>query len=205
MELGDYDFVFTVVNNVDLIDFDPMKTIVEWCKMPYPRHPKGCKNISKPCRFFRPGLKEEIVKWVEHPDADVYVAWVEWDIDDWERRMMDVHPDWSRARLRNLLYWQPRLRKALWIECEKTFGWCRVIFGAEGCGVNFYSMMLKDHFGGIELDRPDNLHIVRVIAITFAFDNPTIQCGFPTGFRKKDENPFPVDESQEDRLLAEDL
>ena len=205
VDVGPYEFKHRELGPED-ISWAGMKLSVAWCKQPYPGHPDGCVNVSKPCRFFRPGLKEYLDKCFDHPGVQPYIAWVEWNIDDFELRMSIEHPGWPRARLRNLCWWQPALRKALWDDCIEQFGWSNIILGPEGSGVDIYHTMLNFD---IVMDRPEDLHTIRVTAIVTAFNDPDLgnELGglFPSGMREKDHKPIDYEALTEQILAGEDL
>jgi len=148
IDIGPFEFCHQEVQPDDIV-WVGMKKTTSWCKIPYPGHPDGCINVKKPCRFFRPGLKEILNVWFLHDQARVHLAWVEWDINMFEVMMRKRYPNWTRARARNLCLWQPTLRKALWDHCKDEFEWCDIILGAEGSGVDFYATM--DNFGNYSL------------------------------------------------------
>ena len=158
--LGEVNFFVRNVRRSDIVlqDHD---TILRWCNLPYPRHKNGCPN-SEDCWCFENDMREALKDTFQ-----VVFAWVEWDIDQYEERMRELHPKWTKTQCRNLLYWQSSLRKKLRENVENYVGDvpCEVFYGAEGGGINFYRTMRKL---GVRLDMPKDLHTVRIIAVVLA-------------------------------------
>jgi hypothetical protein len=142
--------------NLKNIHWKPESVILKWCGLPYRNHPKGCPNTGT-CNYYIQGLKRKLAK-----HSRLFLAWIEFDIDQHERLMRERHPKWSRLQLRNLLYWQSSMKKLLRDNIRKKFPGATAYYNAEGGGVNFYKTM-RDI--GIELDIPSDLHCVRLIAI----------------------------------------
>tara|TARA_Y100000310_G_C20691145_1_gene822294 strand:+ start:1139 stop:1681 length:543 start_codon:yes stop_codon:yes gene_type:complete len=113
----------------NLIGINP--NIQNWCKLPYPRHPKGCPNYGSEERNLR-GIREDLQPRVvrECPPSDkflndifdfskdIFVIYNIYEVgkDAEERRL--THPklktlgDWYNVR-----YWQNRARRELYDEC----------------------------------------------------------------------------------------
>jgi hypothetical protein len=77
-----------------------------WCELPYPGHPKGCRNFGKkkacpPCsRSF-----EDLVV------PRYFLVCKPFDLETHVERMRSLHPNWSERQARCLLYWQGSLRR----------------------------------------------------------------------------------------------
>lgn len=80
------------------------------CGRPYPRHPRGCPNygtkLGCPPRMSTFGTLYDLV-------APVFAVVTEFDLASHIRRMRSVHPEWSDAQCRCLLYWQGKARAGL--------------------------------------------------------------------------------------------
>ncbi len=82
----------------------------EWCRLPYPDHPKGCPNYGKhlACPPYAPRVDEafDLVRplWmvVEPFHLAVHIS-----------RMLVLHPGWSNRQARCVLYWQAGMNKRL--------------------------------------------------------------------------------------------
>ena len=82
----------------------------DWCKLPYPNHPKGCPNYDK--RSNCPphqGFFEDVFD-LPRP---IYMVAIPFDILSYMERMKTLHPQWSPRQCRCVLYWQGKVRKAL--------------------------------------------------------------------------------------------
>lgn len=97
---------FTLQGNEIILDMRAR----EWCKMPYPGHPRGCPNWGKH-RWCPP----------EAPFFDQYfdmgknflAVVAEFDMGTYIAGMRLKHPSWTNRQLRNPLYWQNTVRKIL--------------------------------------------------------------------------------------------
>lgn len=91
----------------------------EWCKLPYPDHPKGCPNYGyhKTCPPDAP-LIENFID-IQKP---MYLIVVEFNLGIHVRRMLQTHKGWSERQARCVLYWQAGVNKSLENECA-LFRW----------------------------------------------------------------------------------
>ena len=153
--LGDVGFYSKSIFHHQIV-WEPVEKIQRWCRLPYVAHSNGCPNADD-CKFFDHELKDVLA--VNRP---LSIAWVEFNIDDYEERMRVKHPTWTQRQCRNLLYWQTSLRKHLVERCREKYNGSKIILGAEGGGVNFHRTMRAL---GVKLDLPRDLHTIRVIAI----------------------------------------
>jgi len=105
-----------------------------WCKLPYPDHPKGCPNYNK--RESCPPLVALFEDKIEPP---YILVGVKFNLDKWVKRMKEKHPEWSDRQARCCLYWQGKVRKILRKTCENI---CRedelIIYNPEGMGVHVF-------------------------------------------------------------------
>lgn len=138
------------------IMFRPIEVVRRWCRMSYHGHPKGCPNADG-CKLFIDDLRERITL-----ASRLYLLWVSFDLDEWERAMAINHPNWTPRQCRNLLYWQKSVRAELRRKAESLFPHGQLIIGAEGGGVDYYLTMRRL---GTPLDTIRNLHTVRVIGL----------------------------------------
>lgn len=82
----------------------------EWCKLPYPDHPKGCPSYDKKwCCPPRIGTVEEYLDL----DAPLWLSVVQFHLAEHAGLMKLRHPHWSERQARCLLYWQPKVNKHL--------------------------------------------------------------------------------------------
>ncbi len=87
----------------------------EWCKLPYPDHPKGCPNYGrKPiCPPTIPLLEQ-----VYDLSKPSYLVVVEFDLAAHVHKMLTKHSGWTERQARCVLYWQGSLNKQLRLETE---------------------------------------------------------------------------------------
>lgn len=137
----------------------------DWCKAPYPKHPKGCPNACGRC-WGKDGTKPmRLLTDVIAPDSPVYVVYNEYAVDARERELAALHPEWTRKQCRCLLYWQGTARKELdrKIEMAKRLLAVRgfrpdFVTDGEHNGVNVYATMRKC---GLKLDVIRRLSVAR--------------------------------------------
>lgn len=96
----------------------------EWCKLPYPDHPRGCPNYGKKdsCPPNAP-LIEDFVDIRNH----LWLIAIEFDLTSHVQRMLSLHPKWSNRQARCVLYWQPRVNREL---REATLRYSYTIWGS---------------------------------------------------------------------------
>jgi len=82
----------------------------EWCKLPYPNHPRGCPNYGKKdtCPPKVPFLQD--VFDLTKPHWFIYTTF---DLESHKKKMKSRHPDWTELQCRCVLYWQSRVNKSL--------------------------------------------------------------------------------------------
>lgn len=83
----------------------------EWCKLPYPNHPKGCPNYNtgRPdCPPNAPLIQDKFDLTKQH-----WFVIVDFDLKAHKERMKQSPPDWSDRQLGCCLYWQGKVRKEL--------------------------------------------------------------------------------------------
>lgn len=91
----------------------------EWCKLPYPDHPKGCPNYG-----MRPSCPPQALLISNYFDITrpLYLIAVEFDLAGHIKKMQSLHPDWSQRQLRCCLYWQGGVNSELKQKCRQ-FEW----------------------------------------------------------------------------------
>jgi len=82
----------------------------EWCKLPYPNHPRGCPNYGKKATC-PPGAP--LVADYFDLAKPIFLVGVEFDLLAHSTRMLQGHPGWSDRQARCVLYWQPKVNGIL--------------------------------------------------------------------------------------------
>lgn len=102
--------IFKTTNKL-VIDYRAM----DWCRLPYPDHPKGCPNYDKKagCPSTAPRIEDYF-----DLDKDHYFVVVQFDLGSHIERMLTKHPRWSDRQARCVLYWQAGVNKKLREESE---------------------------------------------------------------------------------------
>lgn len=89
----------------------------EWCKLPYPGHPKGCPNYGE--KDHCPPNAPWIEDWIDLCKPHWIIVCI-FDLGHFELRMKKRHPDWSERQCRCVLYWQNTVKKRLRERCEEN-------------------------------------------------------------------------------------
>jgi hypothetical protein len=131
----------------------------QWCKLPYPDHPKGCPNYGK--RDTCPPKAEKFEKILNPP---FYLVGVKFDLEAWANKLKEKHPNWSDRQARCCLYWQGKVRKVLKQACEHTnkFFHGKILYVPEGNGVDVFKTCEKV---GIHLDRNPKKYVWKIAII----------------------------------------
>ncbi len=82
----------------------------EWCKLPYPGHPKGCPNYGK--KAICPPTVDTIDQVFDLARPCWFVI-EEFDLGAQAKRMKKIHPEKSEKWCRNSRYWQAGVRNRL--------------------------------------------------------------------------------------------
>ena len=133
----------------------------EWCRYPYPGHPRGCPN------FNREGCppKAPFITDVMDLNRPVYIAFSEFNLQAHVFKMRRKHPNWSERQLKNVLYWQGTSRKQM-RQRAKVAQFCTggnvVLTCPEAHGVNIYATCACS---GLKLLRIKHLTTCRHIAL----------------------------------------
>lgn len=82
----------------------------EWCKLPYPGHPKGCPNYGK--KAICPPRIHTVDRVFDLEGPHWFVI-EEFDLGAHAKRMKGKNPEWSERQCRCVLYWQAGVKKRL--------------------------------------------------------------------------------------------
>lgn len=147
----------------------PVKKLVlnpeakEWCKIPYPNHPKGCPNYYGKC--FCGGAKPiKMIDTFMDTSQPIYIVYVEFDLAAHVEKMRIKHPTWTERQLRNVLYWQgaqrAKLRRKVTEAIKITGLKAPIPCMPEEHGVNVFATCAKS---GLKLEPIKDLKICRHI------------------------------------------
>lgn len=146
----------------------PVKRIIinfsarEWCRLPYPNHPKGCPNygIADRCP-----PKAPLVHRYFDLTRPLYLVHSEFDLLSHIERMREKRPDWSDLQLKCVLYWQNKSRKQMIervSEAVKILRTDRMTACPEAMGVNVFA---TSYISGLKLERTRDIKICRHITL----------------------------------------
>lgn len=82
----------------------------EWCKLPYPGHPKGCPNYG--LKSHCPPQAPKIEDWLDLTKPHWFVV-VDFNLKEFARQLRHKNPDLTDRQTRCVLYWQGKVRKML--------------------------------------------------------------------------------------------
>lgn len=146
----------------------PVKRLVisvqtdEWCKLPYPNHPRGCPNFGKKATC------PPQAPWLDNyfdTARPMYLVHSEFDLDGHVEAMKNKHPQWSERQCRCLLYWQPRSRKQMMMRAHGAmlFLGCNAVSACpEAMGLNVFATAA---IAGLKLDRTRNIKTARHVCL----------------------------------------
>lgn len=124
----------------------------DWCKLPYPNHPKGCPNYGK-----KDGCPPQAPLFQDVCKPPYGLVAVGFNLAEWAKRMKQKHPDWSDRQARCCLYWQGKVRKKLREVCKGVafaFNHNLILLNPEAMGVQVFETCKKV---GLTLERnPQN-------------------------------------------------
>ena len=132
-----------------------------WCKIKYHQHAKGCPKDVNECS--RGGLYITDIIDIERP---MFLVHSEFNLEAWEQKMAERHPEWTKRQCRNLLYWQSKSRKQLKERVSLTyrynvgFQWSTTC--PESYGVNVYATA---RVSGLILEPIKTLKVCRHVAL----------------------------------------
>lgn len=87
----------------------------EWCKLPYPGHPKGCPNFGHKATC--PPQVCCIEGFIDL-GKPMWLVVEAFDLRGHMDRMKATHPTWSNRQARCVLYWQASVNKRLQEACS---------------------------------------------------------------------------------------
>lgn len=134
----------------------PVKRIVlssktgDWCRLPYPGHPKGCPNYGKSSKC--PPKAPTLLDYFDF-NRPVYLVVAEFDLQTQIKKMAALHPDWSNRQCRCVLYWQGTVRKILkerTAEAMKLLNATAATACPEGMGLNVFATA---RLAGLKMDK----------------------------------------------------
>jgi len=142
----------------------------DWCRYPYPGHPKSCPKYGKEgCPPDAPFITE--IMDLRRP---AYIAFSEFNLSAHISKMEAKFPKWTDRQLRNVLYWQETSRKQMRQRAKiaQFYSGAGVVLTCpEGHGVNVYATCFCS---GLKIQKIKNITTCRHIALI--------------GFRKEGNN-----------------
>lgn len=134
----------------------------DWCRLPYPNHPRGCPNYDKVPRC--PPEARWLLEVVD-VTRPLFIVYSEFNLLNHVSRMKKKHPGWSERQLRNVLYWQATSRKQLKerVKLAMIYTFTTLVFYCpEAHGLNVYATCRKN---GLNLEKIRRLGICRHVAL----------------------------------------
>lgn len=135
----------------------------DWCVLPYPDHPKGCPNFGK--KAICPPQVEYIEDWLVGVEELRFVC-VSFNLKEHSERMLERNPHWSQRQARCLLYWQPKVNKALksLVNTLVHENGLKITYCPEAMGVD---VIKTAQSVGIPIEAPpkDIIHKIALVAI----------------------------------------
>ena len=146
-----------LVNNTIVFD----ERVRNWCKFPYPDHPKGCPNYGAIDRC--PPQAPMVFDFIDM-NMPIFFAVITFDLKTHMERMIDIHPDWSGKQARCILYWQNGVRKQLGQACNTFISNKLLIYDLcpEAMGVNVFRTL---HRIGIPIKKNPTETVYKVAII----------------------------------------
>lgn len=137
----------------------------EWCRLPYPGHPRGCPNYGKKdgCPPDARSLSDLLVG-----GGPVWAVWNRFDLAAHAARMLERHSGWSRRQARCVLYWQPGARKQLRVRIQDWLGRFRLggpwqlVGNPEAAGVDVSATMKQV---GLHLLWPPERYAYQIVLV----------------------------------------
>ncbi|KKM06339.1 hypothetical protein LCGC14_1744990 [marine sediment metagenome] len=136
----------------------------DWCRLPYPNHPRGCPNYAHPKHPECPPTAKPVDETID-VSRPMFLVHSVFDLEAHIERMAGLHPKRSELQKRCVLYWQETSRKqmrerAAIAQYEK--GTNVILTCPEGSGVNVYATA-RSH--GLKLERIRHLKTCRHVAL----------------------------------------
>ena len=137
------------------------KNTGDWCKFPYPNHPKGCPNYG------REGCppKAPFIADVMDLRKPIYIAFSEFNLFAHVEKMRAKFPNWSERQLKCVLYWQGTSRKYMKQRAtiaKSMTGANLVLTCPEAHGVNVYATCF---LARLRLEKIKHLNICHHVAL----------------------------------------
>lgn len=137
------------------------KRVPEWCRLPYPGHPKGCPMYGQ-----RPKCPPQAPYITDVLDLTrpVYMVHSDFNLQAHVERMRALHPGWTDRQCRCVLYWQARSKRQMAERAEDVLymvGADTICKMPEAAGVNVYATA---KLLGLSLERIKDITICRHIA-----------------------------------------
>ncbi len=134
----------------------------DWCRIPYPNHPKGCPKYDKSmaCPTMAPHIST-----IVNLDRDIYIVHSQFDLKAHMRKMKAKYPEWTELQCRCVLYWQSTSRDQLAIRIKFALHILQADASAavpEAMGVNVYATC---RLAGLQLEKIRGLKICRHVAL----------------------------------------
>lgn len=149
--------IFTVEKNYFLSDLTPIicdHRIQNYCRLPYPDHPKGCPNFARKPNYCPPTAP--YFPDIFEPNA--YIAAVSINFKQYLEIRKNIHPEWTDRALRNPRHWQGHIRTHLHQLAENALAnnyGDTIIYNPEAMGVDLTATCYE---AGIYLEwPPENL------------------------------------------------
>ena len=144
----DYYRLDTIVYNID--------ARLNWCRLPYHGHPKGCPNWPG-CIRSRPDFAE-----IKKDDYEWFAVVERFDLKAHSAKMKDKFPQWTERQCRNPLYWQSGVRKRLKEKAKTLIANDSILLDIpEACGINMFATM---DLVGVELVmNPDLVQKIMIV------------------------------------------
>lgn len=110
------------------------------CYKKYKGHSHGCPNYGK-----KQGCppNQPLINKILDFNKPIFIIYIDFNLEDWVKKIRRKHSDWSYAQCANPRYWQPRARKFLREEERKAIkmnGLTQVVW-PESYGVNVDELM----------------------------------------------------------------
>lgn len=90
-----------------------------WCNLPYPDHKNGCPNYGE--KDVCPPNAPDIEDFID-TDKQKWFVTGKFDIGEFEERMGERHPNWTKKKKRCNLYWQKSVKKKIRERVEEFKG-----------------------------------------------------------------------------------
>lgn len=150
------------IHRVETEDLIRSDNVGNWCRLPYPNHPKGCPKYGKSddCPPRAPDVWE-----VFDGGRPLFFVHSEFDLAAHVAKRRAKFPEASELQLRNVYYWQQTSRKQLRgrvKQAAELLGPDTFAMVPEAMGVNVYATAM---LSGLKLERIKGLKTCRHVAL----------------------------------------